>query len=152
VVDKGRVKMYKSIIFVMILLLGSCTINIPSNQPQKQVEKKVPAQIEMKQTEQVTHKSWPQEKKEYWYARYFYTMANHPTIQQMLQPHEVFEIVKCTIKKYEEDHDYAWFLDNLGEVRILTPVNNKYVYDTTTLCANITKAKKKKPVDVRETI
>jgi hypothetical protein len=144
--------MYKSIIFVMILLLGSCTINIPSNQPQKQVEKKVPAQIEMKQTEQVTHKSWPQEKKEYWYARYFYTMANHPTIQQMLQPHEVFEIVKCTIKKYEEDHDYAWFLDNLGEVRILTPVNNKYVYDTTTLCANITKAKKKKPVDVRETI
>ena len=144
--------MYKSIIFVMILLLGSCTINIPSNQPQEQVEKKVPAQIEMKQTEQVTHKSWPQEKKEYWYARYFYTMANHPTIQQMLQPHEVFEIVKCTIKKYEEDHTYEWFLENLGEVRTLSQANNKYVYDITTLCANITKAKNEKPVDVRDTI
>jgi len=142
--------MYKSLMFVMIIILGGCTINMTPSQDQ--VEKKVPVQIEMKQAEQVTHKPWPHDKIEYWYARYFHTMANHPTIQQMLQPHEVFEIVKCTIKKYEEDHDYAWFLDNLGEVRILTPVNNKYVYDTTTLCANITKAKKKKPVDVRETI
>ena len=142
--------MYKSLMFVMIIILGGCTINMTPSQDQ--VEKKVPVQIEMKQAEQVTHKPWPHDKIEYWYARYFHTMANHPTIQQMLQPHEVFEIVKCTIKKYEEDHDYAWFLDNLGEVRILTPVNNKYVYDTTTLCANITKAKKKKPVDVRDTI
>ena len=134
----------------MIIILGGCTINMTPSQDQ--VEKKVPVQIEMKQAEQVTHKPWPHDKIEYWYARYFHTMANHPTIQQMLQPHEVFEIVKCTIKKYEEDHDYAWFLDNLGEVRILTPVNNKYVYDTTTLCANITKAKKKKPVDIRDTI
>jgi hypothetical protein len=142
--------MYKSLMFVMIIILGGCTINMTPSQDQ--VEKKVPVQIEMKQAEQVTHKPWPHDKIEYWYARYFHTMANHPTIQQMLQPHEVFEIVKCTIKKYEEDHTYEWFLENLGEVRILTPVNNKYVYDTTTLCANITKAKKKKPVDIRDTI
>ena len=134
----------------MIIILGGCTINMTPSQDQ--VEKKVPVQIEMKQAEQVTHKPWPHDKIEYWYARYFHTMANHPTIQQMLQPHEVFEIVKCTIKKYEEDHTYEWFLENLGEVRILTPVNNKYVYDITTLCANITKAKNEKPVDVRDTI
>jgi len=142
--------MYKSLMFVMIIILGGCTINMTPSQDQ--VEKKVPVQIEMKQAEQVTHKPWPHDKIEYWYARYFHTMANHPTIQQMLQPHEVFEIVKCTIKKYEEDHTYEWFLENLGEVRILTPVNNKYVYDITTLCANITKAKNEKPVDVRDTI
>ena len=134
----------------MIIILGGCTINMTPSQDQ--VEKKVPVQIEMKQAEQVTHKPWPHDKIEYWYARYFHTMANHPTIQQMLQPHEVFEIVKCTIKKYEEDHTYEWFLENLGEVRILTPANNKYVYDTTTVCANMTKAKKKKPIDVRDTI
>ena len=138
------------IIIIFTILFTGCTINMTPSQ--EQVEKKVPAQIEMKQAEQVTHNPWPQEKKEYWYARYFHTMASYPSIQQMLQPHEVFEIVKCTISKYEEDHDYEWFLENLGEVRILTPANNKYVYDTTTVCANITKAKNKKPVDVRDTI
>jgi len=142
--------MYKSLMFVMIIILGGCTINMTPSQDQ--VEKKVPVQIEMKQAEQVTHKPWPHDKIEYWYARYFHTMANHPTIQQMLQPHEVFEIVKCTIKKYEEDHTYEWFLENLGEVRTLSQANNKYVYDITTLCANITKAKNEKPVDVRDTI
>jgi len=138
------------IIIIFTILFTGCTINMTPSQ--EQVEKKVPAQIEMKQAEQVTHNPWPQEKKEYWYARYFHTMASYPSIQQMLQPHEVFEIVKCTISKYEEDHDYEWFLENLGEVRILTPANNKYVYDTTTVCANMTKAKKKKPIDVRDTI
>jgi len=138
------------IIIIFTILFTGCTINMTPSQ--EQVEKKVPAQIEMKQAEQVTHNPWPQEKKEYWYARYFHTMASYPSIQQMLQPHEVFEIVKCTISKYEEDHTYEWFLENLGEVRILTPANNKYVYDTTTVCANITKAKNKKPVDVRDTI
>jgi len=142
--------MYKSLMFVMIIILGGCTINMTPSQDQ--VEKKVPVQIEMKQAEQVTHKPWPHDKIEYWYARYFHTMANHPTIQQMLQPHEVFEIVKCTIKKYEEDHTYEWFLENLGEVRTLSQANNKYVYDITTLCANITKAKNEKPVDIRDTI
>ena len=130
----------------MIIILGGCTINMTP------VEKKVPAQIEMKQTKQVTHKPWPHDKVEYWYARYFHSMASHLSIQQMLQPHEVFEIVKCTISKYQKDHDYEWFLTNLGEVRTLTQVNNKYVFDTTTVCANITKAKNKKPVDVRDTI
>ena len=138
------------IIIIFTILFTGCTINMTPSQ--EQVEKKVPAQIEMKQAEQVTHNPWPQEKKEYWYARYFHTMARYPSIQQMLQPHEVFEIVKCTISKYEEDHTYEWFLENLGEVRILTPANNKYVYDTTTVCANMTKAKKKKPIDVRDTI
>ena len=44
-----RAKMYKSIIFVMILLFSGCTINMGPSQ--EQVEKKVPAQIEMKQAQ-----------------------------------------------------------------------------------------------------
>ena len=131
--------------FVMIIILGGCTINMTPSQGL--VEKKVPAQIELKQI-----KPWPHDQVEYWYARYFYTMASHPSIQRMLQPDEVFEIVKCTIAKYEEDHTYEWFLENLGETRMLTQANNKYVFDTTTLCANITKAKNKKSADIRETI
>ena len=138
------------IIIIFTILFTGCTINMTPSQ--EQVETKVPVQIEMKQAEQVTHKLWPHDKIEYWYARYFHTMASYPAIQQMLQPHEVFEIVKCSISKYEEDHTYEWFLENLGEVRILTQANNKYVYDITTLCASITKAKNKKPVDVRDTI
>ncbi len=141
--------MYKSLMFVMILL-GGCTINMTPTQ--KQVENKVPVQIEVKQSEQKKHKLWPQEKKEYWYARYFHTMANHPTIQKMLRPDEVFEIVKCAVSKYEEDHDYEWFLQNLGETQLLTQANHKYVYDTTTMCANITKSKNPRPIDVRNTI
>jgi len=133
------------IIIIFTILFTGCTINMAPSQ--EQVEKKVPAQIEMKQL-----KPWPHDKVEYWYARYFHSMANHPSIQQMLQPHEVFEIVKCTISKYEEDHDYEWFLKNLGETRMLTQANNKYVFDITTLCANITKAKNKKSADIRETI
>jgi len=137
--------MKQTLIIIFTILFTGCTINMAPSQ--EQVEKKVPAQIEMKQL-----KPWPHDQVEYWYARYFHSMANHPSIQQMLQPHEVFEIVKCTISKYEEDHDYEWFLANLGEVRMLTQANNKYVFDITTLCANITKAKKKKPTDVRDTI
>ena len=126
----------------MIIIFGGCTINMTPTQ--ELVEKKVPVQLKMKQ-----HKLWPQEKKEYWYARYFYTMANHPTIKRMLRPDEVFEIVKCTIAKYEKDHDFEWFLKNLGETQVLTQANHQYVYDTTTVCANITKAKNIKPIDVK---
>jgi hypothetical protein len=128
------------IIIIFTILFTGCTINMAPSQ--EQVEKKVPAQTEMRPTdEERRHKPWPQEAKEYWIARYFFTMASSLQIQQMLQPHEVFEIVKCAMAKYEKDHDYAWFLANLGETKMLTPVNNKYVYDTTTVCANITKAK-----------
>jgi PBP1b-binding outer membrane lipoprotein LpoB len=138
--------MYKSIIFVMILLIGGCTINMAPSQ--EQVEKKVPAKIEMKQVEQSKHAPWPQDGKEYWYARYFHTMASHPGIQQTIKPEDVFEIVKCTMDKYEEDNSWQWFLDNLANVHTLTPKNNQYVYETTKFCATKQKAKNLKPMSV----
>ena len=141
--------MYKSLMFVMILF-GGCTINMAPTQ--EQVEKKVPAQIEMKLTEQSKHAPWPQEGKEYWYARYFFTMASNPDIQRMLKPAEVFAIVKCTMNKYEEDHSWEWFRKNLADVQILTQENTDYVYTVTRTCADKQRAKEPKPLGVGSTI
>ena len=142
--------MYKSIIFVMILLFSGCTINMGPSQ--EQVEKKVPAQIEMKQAQQSKHAPWPQDGKEYWYARYFHTMASHPGIQRRIKPEDVFAIVKCTMKKYEEEHSWEWFRKNLADVQILTPENTQYVYVVTRACADKQKAKNPNPMDVGVTI
>ena len=118
----------------MILLFSGCTINMGPSQ--EQVEKKVPAQIEMKQAQQSKHAPWPQDGKEYWYARYFHTMASHPGIQRRIKPEDVFAIVKCTMKKYEEEHSWEWFRKNLADVQILTPENTQYVYVVTRACAD----------------
>jgi len=142
--------MYKSIIFVMILLFSGCTINMGPSQ--EQVEKKVPAQIEMKQAQQSKHAPWPQDGKEYWYARYFHTMASHPGIQRRIKPEDVFAIVKCTMKKYEEEHSWEWFRKNLADVQILTPENTQYVYVVTRACADKQKAKNPNPMGVGVTI
>jgi hypothetical protein len=116
---------------------------------QEQVEKKVPAQIEMKQSK---HAPWPQDGKEYWYARYFHTMASHPGIQRRIKPEDVFAIVKCTMNKYEEEHSWEWFRKNLADVQILTPENTQYVYVVTRACADKQKAKTLKPMGVAITI
>ena len=89
------------LLFVILLAVG-CTINMTPQSPTE--EKKVPAKIEMKQAEQSKHAPWPQDGKEYWYARYFHTMASHPGIQRRIKPVDVFAIVKCTMDKYEEDN------------------------------------------------
>jgi hypothetical protein len=141
--------MYKSLMFVMILF-GGCTINMAPSQ--EQVEKKVPAQIEMKQAEQSKHAPWPQDGKEYWYARYFHTMASHPGIQRRIKPEDVFAIVKCTMNKYEEEHSWEWFRKNLADVQILTPENTQYVYVVTRACADKQKAKNPNPMGVGVTI
>ena len=134
----------------MILIISGCTIHMTP--PQELVEKKVPAQIEMKQAEQSKHKPWPQDEKEYWYARYFHTMASHPGIQQRIKPEVVFAIVKCTMRKYEEDHSWEWFRKNLADVKILTRENEQYVYVVTRSCADTEKAKEPKPQNMGITI
>jgi len=143
--------MYKSLIFVMVLF-GGCTINMTP--PQEQVEKKVPIQIEMRPTDEQrsSHKPWPQDEKEYWYARYFHTMASHPGIQRRIRPEVVFAIVKCTMNKYEEDHSWEWFRKNLADVQILTQENTDYVYVVTRACADTEKAKEPKPQSMGITI
>jgi hypothetical protein len=136
------------IIIIFTILLAGCTINMGSSQPP--IEEKVAAQTEMRPTDE--HKPWPQEGKEYWYARYFHTMASNPGIQRLLKPEDVFAIVKCTMAKYEEDYSYEWFLTNMANVQILTPKNNQYVYETTKFCADKQKAKNPNPMGVGVTI
>ena len=106
----------------------------------------------MKLTEQSKHAPWPQEGKEYWYARYFHTMASHPGIQRRIKPEDVFAIVKCTMNKYEEEHSWEWFRKNLADVQILTPENTQYVYVVTRACADKQKAKNPNPTGVGVTI
>ena len=142
--------MKHSLIIIFTILFAGCTINLAPSQ--EQVEKKVPAQIEMKQAQQSKHAPWPQDGKEYWYARYFHTMANHPGIQQRIKPEDVFAIVKCTMKKYEEEHSWEWFRKNLADVQILTPENTQYVYTVTRSCADKQKAKNPPLQGVGDTI
>ena len=138
------------IIIIFTILFAGCTINMAPSQ--EQVEQKVPAQIEMKQAEQSKHAPWPQDGREYWYARYFHTMASHPGIQQRIKPEDVFAIVKCTMNKYEEDHSWEWFRKNLADVQTLTPKNSQYVYTVTKSCADIQRAKEPKLQGVGATI
>ena len=138
------------IIIIFTILFAGCTINMAPSQ--EQVEQKVPAQIEMKQAEQSKHAPWPQDGREYWYARYFHTMASHPGIQRRIKPEDVFAIVKCTMNKYEEEHSWEWFRKNLADVQILTPENTQYVYVVTRACADAQKAKTLKPLGVGNTI
>jgi len=126
------------LLFVILLAVG-CTINMTPQSPTE--EKKVPAKIEMKQAEQSKHSPWPQDGKEYWYARYFHTMASHPGIQRRIKPVDVFAIVKCTMDKYEEDNSWEWFRKNLADVAVLTPENTQYVYDVTRACADAQRIK-----------
>ena len=138
------------IIIIFTILLAGCTINMAPSQ--EQVEKKVPAQIEMKQAQQSKHAPWPQDGKEYWYARYFHTMASHPGIQRRIKPEDVFAIVKCTMNKYEEEHSWEWFRKNLADVQILSQENTQYVYVVTRACADKQKAKNPNPMGVGVTI
>jgi len=118
--------MYKSIIFIIIVILGGCTINMTPPKTQPQLQQQV---------------LWPHEKKEYWYARYFHTMASNPDIQRIMRPDQLFEVVKCTVDQYEKDHDWKWFQENLGNNLIITQENTRYVYNVTKKCADIVKAK-----------
>tara|TARA_B100000287_G_scaffold397279_1_gene413678 strand:+ start:155 stop:559 length:405 start_codon:yes stop_codon:yes gene_type:complete len=131
------------IILIMTLLIGGC--NISTNQLQPPIEEK---EVVAK------HEPWPEGEKEYWIARYFFTMAADPRVQQIMLPRDAYEIVVCTVNKYEEEHSWEWFTMFLHDNRILQPEIEQYVYDTTRVCAVMQKAKTdaKKPLDVKESI
>ena len=131
----------------MIIIFGGCTINIPSSQPIQKVEK----------TEQKALKLWPHVKKEYWYAKYFLTMAVNPNVQRMLTPEQVFAVVKCTVDGFERDYDYDQFLEKIGDNLRLSPQMNKYVYDTSLVCSQEVQRKmkeeqSKKPLTLKQSV
>jgi hypothetical protein len=131
------------IILIMTLLIGGC--NISTNQLQPPIEeKKVVAK----------HEPWPEGEKEYWIARYFFIMAADPRVQQIMLPRDAYEIVVCTINKYEEEHSWEWFTMFLHDNPVLQPQIEQYVSDTTRVCAVKQKAKTDalKPIELKESI
>ena len=118
------------IIILFTVLLGGCTVNFGKTKPEPEKKPEVTQK----------HKPWPQEGKEYWYARYFFTMAMNPQVQLRITPKAVFAIVKCTMDKYEEDHSWEWFEENLAETLIIKPEISQYVYNVTKVCAETQRA------------
>ena len=129
------------IIIIFTILFTGCTI--PINQPQPPIEeKKVVAQ------ETGGYEPWPEGEKVYWYARYFFTMAANPNVQQLMTPRDAYEIAKCTVDKYESEHSWEWFTMFLHDNRLIQPQIEQYVYETTRDCAVKQRAKS----DVKKSI
>ena len=80
---------------------------------------------------------WPLEKKEYWYAKYFLTMAMNPNVQRMLTPETVFEIVRCTVDQLEKDYNYEKFLTDIGDNLSLPNHISQYIYEVSFACSKI---------------
>jgi hypothetical protein len=112
-----------------------CTVNFEQTKPKKEIKTEV--------TETKKLKSWPHVEKEYWYAKYFLTMAINPNVQRMLTPRQVFEVVKCTVDGFEKDYEYEQFLKEIGDNMVLTPHISKYIYDLSFMCSKEVQRKMK---------
>ena len=92
------------IIIIFTIIFGGCTINFGPTQPEKEIKTEVTET--KKETLKPKLKPWPHVEKEYWYAKYFLSMAMNPDVQRMLTPRQVFEVVKCTVDGFEKDYEY----------------------------------------------
>ena len=123
------------IIIIFTILFVGCTVNFEQTKPEKEIKTEV--------TETKKLKSWPHVEKEYWYAKYFLTMAINPNVQRMLTPRQVFEVVKCTVDGFEKDYEYEQFLKEIGDNMVLTPHISKYIYDLSFMCSKEVQRKMK---------
>ena len=119
------------IIIIFTLIFGGCTINFGPSSPEPEKEIKT----EVVETKKETHKPWPHEDKEFWYAKYFLSMAMNPNVQKMLTPRQVFDVVRCTVDGFEKDYKYEKFVEEIGENVVLPPHTSKYVYNLSFECS-----------------
>ena len=141
------------IIIIFTIIFGGCTINFGPTQPEKEIKTKV---TETKE-ETLKLKPWPYGEKEYWYAKYFLSMAMNPDVQRMLTPRQVFEVVRCTVDRFEKDYEYGRFVKEIGETLRLPPHLTKYIYDISFECSLEVKRKAeeklgKKPLTLEQSI
>ena len=139
------------IIIIFTIIFTGCTVNFGQTTPEKEIK------TEVTETKKETLKPWPHVKKEYWYAKYFLTMALNPQVQQMLTPEQVFDVVKCTVDGFEKDYEYEQFLREIGDNLRLSPQLNKYVYETSYVCSQEVQRKmkeeqSKKPLTLEQSI
>ena len=122
------------IVMFSILCLSGCII--------KQIEPvKEPPKEEVAEETKPSFIPWPLEKKEYWYAKYFLTMAMNPNVQRMLTPETVFEIVRCTVDQMEKDYKYEKFLADIGDRMRLPDHISRYIYEVSFACSKIVQNK-----------
>ena len=116
-----------------ILCLSGCVI--------KQIEPVKEPTKEVVEEPKLSFVPWPLEKKEYWYAKYFLTMAMNPNVQRMLTPETVFEIVRCTVDQMEKDYKYEKFLADIGDRMRLPNHISQYIYEVSFACSTIIQKK-----------
>ena len=143
------------IIIIFTIIFGGCTINFGPTQPEKEIKTEVTET--KKETLKPKLKPWPHVEKEYWYAKYFLSMAMNPDVQRMLLPRQVFEVVRCTVDKFEEDYEYERFVSEIGGNMVLPPHLSKYIYDISFACSVEVKRKaaeeqSKKPLTLKNSI
>ena len=117
------------IIIIFTIIFTGCTVNFGQTVPEKEIK------TEVTETKKETLKPWPHVKKEYWYAKYFLSMAMNPNVQRMMTPEQVFDVVKCTVDGFEKDYEYERFLEEIGDSLRLPPHISKYIYDTSLECS-----------------
>ena len=137
------------IIIIFTIIFGGCTINFGPTQPEKEIKTEI--------TETKKLKPWPHVEKEYWYAKYFLSMAMNPDVQRMLSPRQVFEVVKCTVDGFEKDYEYEQFVKVIGGNMVLPPHISKYIYDLSFECSVEVKRKmkdeqSKKPLTLEKSV
>ena len=146
------------IIIIFTIIFGGCTINFGPTQPEKEIKTEVTeTKKEVTETKKETHKPWPHVEKEYWYAKYFLSMAMNPDVQRMLSPRQVFEVVKCTVDGFEKDYEYERYVKEIGGNLRLPPHLSKYIYDLSFECSLEVKRKmkedqSKKPLTLKNSV
>ena len=139
------------IVIIFVIIFGGCTINFGPTQPEKEIK------TEVTETKKETLKPWPHVEKEYWYAKYFLSMAMNTNVQRMLTPRQVFEVVRCTVDGFEKDYEYEQFVKEIGGNLRLPPHLTKYIYDLSFECSLEVKRKaaeeqSKKPLTLKDSV
>ena len=142
------------IIIIFTLIFGGCTINFGPSSPEP--EKEIKTEVTETKKETLKLKPWTFGEKEYWYAKYFLSMAMNPDVQRMLSPRQVFEVVRCTVDEFEKDYEYERFVNEIGTNLRLPPHLSKYIYDISFECSVEVKRKieeqSKKPLTLKESV
>ena len=126
------------IIIIFTIIFGGWTVNFEQTKLEKETK------TEVTETKKEKHKPWPHVKKEFWYAKYFLSMALNPKVQAVLTPEQVFDVVKCTVDGFEKDYEFEQFLKEIGGNMNLTPQLSKYIYELSLECSQEIKRKAKK--------
>ena len=133
------------IIIIFTIIFGGCTINFGPTQPEKEIKTEVTET--KKETLKPKLKPWPHVEKEYWYAKYFLSMAMNPNVQRVMTARQVFSVVKCTVDGFEKDYEYEQFVKEIGANMALPPQIHKYIYDLSFECSLEVKRKAKEEQD-----